>query len=202
MEIRKLKIKDIVPNKYNSNKMNESQLNHLIAEFKRIGYLSPILVRPKGDRFEVVGGAHRLRAAGIAGMTEIECVVKEMTDDEAKVTGINLNRVHGEDDPEKLAELLKELKGSFDISELSGLINMSEKELESFDLILDLPDAEELDEKPEPEKFRYSFNLTSEQDNSFIKALRYTKIQNNLTAAFMSIVEDYIYYIEHKDAKV
>ncbi|MCP8321513.1 MAG: ParB/RepB/Spo0J family partition protein, partial [archaeon] len=58
-------------------------LEELAGNITRYGVLQPIIVRPKGDRFEVVVGERRLRAAVMAGLREVPAIVKEITDREA-----------------------------------------------------------------------------------------------------------------------
>lgn len=48
------------------------------------GVIQPILVRPVGDKHQIVAGERRYRAATAAGLTEIPVLVKEMTDQEAE----------------------------------------------------------------------------------------------------------------------
>lgn len=48
-----------------------------------VGVLQPILVRPSGNRFEIVLGRRRVRLAHLAGLAEIAAEVREMTDAEA-----------------------------------------------------------------------------------------------------------------------
>lgn len=49
------------------------------------------LVRPKGERFEIVSGYHRLRAARLLGREEILCVVRDLPDEEAASQLIDAN---------------------------------------------------------------------------------------------------------------
>ena len=55
----------------------------LVESVKKDGVLQPILVRPFGDKYELVAGERRYRAAQAAGLTDIPAVVREMTDSEA-----------------------------------------------------------------------------------------------------------------------
>lgn len=51
------------------------------AESIRIhGVLSPLLVRPKGERFEIVLGTQRYRAAQMANAATVPISIREMTD--------------------------------------------------------------------------------------------------------------------------
>jgi ParB family chromosome partitioning protein len=55
----------------------------LVESVKKDGVLQPILVRPFGDKYELVAGERRYRAAKEAGLTDIPAVVREMSDSEA-----------------------------------------------------------------------------------------------------------------------
>ena len=199
MDIETIKIEDLRENNYNPNEMTDTQKEHLEAEFKRVGYLQPILVRPKDGKWEIIDGANRFLVAKALNHAEIQCVVKEMTDEQAKITSINMNKIKGEDNPVKLAELLKGLKDTFDSKELTELIRMSDQELDSFDLMLDLPENldEDIESAIEEDGLKYSFKLTPDQNELFTKAREYTQIQNNLVTSIMSIVEGYIYHEEN-----
>ncbi len=55
----------------------------LVHSIKENGVLEPLLVRPKGERFEVMAGGRRLRAAQCAGLSEVPVRVEEADDDKA-----------------------------------------------------------------------------------------------------------------------
>jgi len=61
----------------------DPEINELVETIKQHGVLEPILVRPKNDRFEVVAGHRRLRAAKQAQLTSIPAIVKPLSDQEA-----------------------------------------------------------------------------------------------------------------------
>lgn len=62
----------------------ESQaLASLVESVKTNGILQPILVRPSGERYEVVAGERRYRAAQTAELIEVPVIVREMTDEQA-----------------------------------------------------------------------------------------------------------------------
>ncbi len=60
-----------------------SAMQALVESVKKDGVLQPILVRPVGDKYELVAGERRYRAAQAAGLTDIPAVVREMSDSEA-----------------------------------------------------------------------------------------------------------------------
>ena len=59
---------------------------------KQYGVLVPALVRPKADGgYEMVAGHRRKCAATLAGITEMPCIVRNLTDDEATIIMVDSN---------------------------------------------------------------------------------------------------------------
>lgn len=52
----------------------------LVASIKEKGVLEPVLVRPTGDRFQIIAGERRYRASVEAGLSQIPCVEIEVDD--------------------------------------------------------------------------------------------------------------------------
>ncbi len=67
---------------------NQEKLADLVASIKERGVLQPILVRKKDDRFEVIAGERRLKAARTIGLEEIPVIIKSVTDREALVIAL------------------------------------------------------------------------------------------------------------------
>ncbi|MEX1010458.1 MAG: ParB/RepB/Spo0J family partition protein [Balneolaceae bacterium] len=62
---------------------NETALEQLASSLKEHGLIQPVTVRYLGEkRFELVSGERRLRAARLAGMTEIPAYIREVEDDQ------------------------------------------------------------------------------------------------------------------------
>ena len=61
-------------------RMDES-MAEMTESVKQYGILVPALVRPKGDGFEMVSGHRRKMACELAGLAEISCIVRDLTDD-------------------------------------------------------------------------------------------------------------------------
>jgi ParB family chromosome partitioning protein len=71
------------PNPYQPRQgMEPADLESLKTSILEHGVLQPIIVRRKDDRFQVIAGERRFRAAQGAGLAEIPVVVREATDDE------------------------------------------------------------------------------------------------------------------------
>jgi ParB family chromosome partitioning protein len=89
-DTRTLPVAFLTPGKYQPRKtFDEQPLADLAASIKEKGVLSPILVRPiGGDRYEIVAGERRWRAAQIAKLHDVPVVVRELPDDQALEIGI------------------------------------------------------------------------------------------------------------------
>jgi ParB family chromosome partitioning protein len=71
------------PNPYQPRQgMEPAELESLKASILEHGVLQPIIVRRKGDRFQVIAGERRFRAAQGAGLAEVPVVIRAATDDE------------------------------------------------------------------------------------------------------------------------
>ena len=75
---------------------DEAALAELSASIKAIGVLQPILVRPSGDKFELIAGERRWRAARSAGLTVIPAIVR-VTDDVSSVEQALVENLHRQD---------------------------------------------------------------------------------------------------------
>ena len=58
---------------------DEEQLGELAESIRRYGVLQPLLVQKKGDRYELIAGERRWRAAKLAGFREVPVIVREYT---------------------------------------------------------------------------------------------------------------------------
>ncbi len=57
----------------------ENKLEELAQSIRHNGIIQPLVVRRKGDRFEIIAGERRWRAAQKAGLHKIPCVVKDIS---------------------------------------------------------------------------------------------------------------------------
>ncbi len=111
------------PNGWNPNVMNAEMYRKELASIKKFGYVNPILVRPKGAKYEIIDGEHRWRALHELGYEEAEVTVIEgLHDEEAKQLTIVLNETRGRANPEKLGILLRDLLGDVPKADLLDVL--------------------------------------------------------------------------------
>jgi len=83
--LRTLPVGSLLPGKYQPRtRMDDTALEELASSIREQGILQPILVRPVGaDRFEIVAGERRWRAAQRAGLAEVPVLVRSIADESA-----------------------------------------------------------------------------------------------------------------------
>ena len=70
----------------------DEAMAEMVDSVKRYGVLVPALVRPKADGgYEMVAGHRRKCAAMLAGITEMPCIIRNLTDDEATIIMVDSN---------------------------------------------------------------------------------------------------------------
>ena len=78
-----VKVTQIEPNREQPRKnFEEESLNELAESIRQFGILQPLLVKKKGERYEIIAGERRWRAAKLAGVKEVPVVVRNYTDQE------------------------------------------------------------------------------------------------------------------------
>jgi ParB family transcriptional regulator, chromosome partitioning protein len=117
-ELRSLPLQQIQPGKYQPRRhWNEEALDELAASIKAQGLIQPVVVRALGaDRYELIAGERRWRAAQRAQLAEIPALVK--TVDEAAVPAMALiENIQRQDlTPLEEADALKRLIEDFELT--------------------------------------------------------------------------------------
>lgn len=117
-ELRTLPIAHIVAGKYQPRRhWDEAALDELAASIKAQGLIQPVVVRALGkDRYELIAGERRWRAAQRAQLDELPALVKQV--DEAAVPAMALiENIQREDlSPLEEADALKRLIDDFDLT--------------------------------------------------------------------------------------
>jgi ParB family chromosome partitioning protein len=75
--------KIVLPSTQPRRYFDPKAMQSLVESVKREGILQPLLVRPVGDKYELVAGERRYRAAQTAALTEVPITAREMSDEQA-----------------------------------------------------------------------------------------------------------------------
>jgi DNA modification methylase len=107
-------------------KPGDRQYEDLKKSIEHFGHVQAIVANKDGT---VIGGHQTLTVLKALGYKEAKCVVLDLKENEEKALNIALNRIEGEWDPGKLAELLVELDASSLGAELTGFNEADIKDL-------------------------------------------------------------------------
>jgi ParB family chromosome partitioning protein len=81
---REIAVERITPSPFQPRRtFDEAKIDELAGSIRNQGIIQPLVVRPKGDDFELIAGERRWRAAIKAGLTRVPVVVREASDHEA-----------------------------------------------------------------------------------------------------------------------
>ncbi|HHX20906.1 MAG TPA: ParB/RepB/Spo0J family partition protein [Clostridiales bacterium] len=82
-QVRDIPLKDIDINQSQPRKaFDEQSLQELAQSIQEVGLLQPILVTEHRNRYRIVAGERRFRAARLAGLSAVPCIVREFTANE------------------------------------------------------------------------------------------------------------------------
>ena len=82
-ELKKLPVEWLYPGQYQPRKdMATDALDELAASIKAQGIIQPIIVRElNAQQFEIIAGERRWRAAQLAGLAKVPCIIKDVADE-------------------------------------------------------------------------------------------------------------------------
>jgi ParB family chromosome partitioning protein len=125
-------------------KMDAESLDELAASIKAQGLMQPILVRPvAGDRYEIIAGERRWRAARIAGLDDVPVVVRDVPDQSALAMSLIENIQREDLNPLEEAQGVQRLVAEFKLThqEAADAIGRSRAATTNLLRLLNLPKA-------------------------------------------------------------
>jgi len=97
--------------------MDEGSLYELAQSIKAQGIMQPVLVRPVGaDRYEVIAGERRVRAAKLAGLADVPVLVKDVPDEAAAAMALIENIQREDLNPLEEAQGIQRLVNEFQLT--------------------------------------------------------------------------------------
>jgi ParB family transcriptional regulator, chromosome partitioning protein len=144
---RRVPIEHLEPNPRNPRKtFSEKDLGDLTESLRTKGIVQPILVRPaagKQDRFEIIAGERRWRAAQKAGLHDAPIIIRDVTDQEALELAIIENVQRADLNPIEEAMGYDQLTAEFSYSqgELAKVIGKSRSHVANTMRLLKLPNS-------------------------------------------------------------
>ena len=140
----KIDINQIVPGKYQPRtEFDQEALNSLAASVKEKGILQPLLVRKVGDKYEIIAGERRWRAAKLAGLQEVPVIEKDLSDQEvlevALVENLLRENLSAIEEAEGMQRLIDEFSHTQEA--LSQIVGKSRSHVANMLRLLSLPES-------------------------------------------------------------
>ena len=111
-------INDIKPNENQPRKVfDDVKLQELANSIKEHGLIQPVILRQAKKGYEIVAGERRWRACRKAGLKEIPCMIKELTDEQNMLVAIIENMQREDLNPIEEAEGLNQMISSFGMTQ-------------------------------------------------------------------------------------
>ena len=141
-ETTTLPLNKIKPNKDQPRKrFDEAELTELSDSIKQNGILQPLLVREKGDHYEIVAGERRFQAAKLAKLEEVPVVIKAISDEEVFKLALIENLQRSDLSPIEEAQGYKQLIKQENLTQddLAKVLSKSRSAITNTLRLLDLP---------------------------------------------------------------
>jgi len=206
-EVKLIKLSEIRLNKYNPNVVPDNIMNQLVQRIKEEGFLQPLLLRniePEGEvKYEVIDGEHRFLAATKTGYEEVPAIVVDKKLPEAMLATINMNKLRGEFDTLKLAEVIHQLHETYSIEELEEKLGYTPEEQSGMESLLQYDfdalgdEGVELNQEDEGEDQEFKLILSSKQMRIVNDALEATGKEDNVDSLIAVCLE----YLAHHGKK-
>lgn len=117
-KITQLNVSQLRTNPYQPRKIfDDAALQELSESIKEHGILQPVVVRKKGNNFELVVGERRFRAAKLAKMEQIPAIVKELNDQQMMELAILENLQREDLTPVEEAEAYQKLMEALSLTQ-------------------------------------------------------------------------------------
>lgn len=86
-------IEKLVPFPKNPFKVrNDEEMLDLIERVKKVGVITPLIVRPKNDgNYEIISGHRRKKASELANIKQVPCIIRNYNDDEVEIICVDSN---------------------------------------------------------------------------------------------------------------
>jgi len=117
-DLIELDIDQLEPTEVQPRKLfNENKLNELAQSIKTNGIIQPIVARRSGERFQIIAGERRWRAAQLAGLRKVPCIIKDIAEENVLEISLIENIQREDLNPIEEANAYKNLLESLDVTQ-------------------------------------------------------------------------------------
>ena len=137
-----LKVNEIIAGRFQPRELfDPDKLKELINSIKEKGVIQPVIVRPKGDGYELIAGERRLRAAKALGIELVPAIIKDVKDDEALEIALIENIQRDNLNPIEEAKAYQRLSEEFSLTQdqIAGKVGRDRASISNTLRLLRLP---------------------------------------------------------------
>ena len=143
-EIIEISVDDIIPNRFQPRLTFDMEaLNELANSIREHGIIQPLVVRRLQDKYEIIAGERRFKAACLIGMSKVPCIVMDLNDNESAEVAVIENIQRKEMTPLEEAKSFKKIldKGYLTQDELARRMGKSQSSVANKLRLLNLDDV-------------------------------------------------------------
>lgn len=121
---------------------SQEDLQSLSDSIRAQGIIQPLVLRPVGERYQLIAGERRLRASIIAGITEVPAVIREADDRQMLALALVENIQRADLNPMEKAEAFSRFCREFHLTQedLGRQVGLSRSAVANFQRLLELPE--------------------------------------------------------------
>lgn len=162
---------------------NKEKMDELIMSIKQRGVVEPILVRPKNNRYEIIAGERRWRAAKEAGFSTIPAIIKDVSEKDAFELSLIENIQREDLDPLEEAKAYQFLMENYKLSheEIARAVGRDRSTISNTLRLLKLPEDIQDEIKKEKLTMGHARALLSLEDPARQRIVAKKVLQNSLS---------------------
>ena len=144
LQVINVPIEEIIPNRFQPRlNFDESALNELASSIKEHGIIQPLILRRLEDKYEIIAGERRFKAAKMAGLMSVPAIITKMDDNKSAEVAIVENVQRKDLSAIEEAKSYKALldKGYLTQEELAKKMGLSQSAISNKLRLLSLSDA-------------------------------------------------------------
>ena len=183
-KILQVPIEDIIPNRFQPRlAFDDASLNDLAASIKQHGIIQPLVLRRKNDKYEIIAGERRYKAARMAGLVSVPAIISNLSDqasaEVAVVENVQRKNLSAIEEAKSYQMLLE--KGYMTQDELSKKMGISQSAISNKLRLLTLDESVQQAVIKEQISERHARSLLKIKDHEMQKVLLNKIITERLT---------------------
>jgi len=163
---------------------NSETIKELANSIKEQGIISPIMVRPKGRKYEIIAGERRYKAAQEAGLGEIPALIRKVSNGDARIISLIENIQREDLNDIDRASALREIKVNLGLpwTEVGKKLGLTKQRVLDLVGLLDLPEEikEDIRSKKLTEKHGRALRKLKDSKDEMLKVSKIVK-ENKLS---------------------